>query len=1157
MNIKSFIAIASLGLATAAATGCVTARPARNGVFNENLYLRKAFLVRDTPGPDGKPLQDPGWMLEATITDTSSPNPLGGSPFNLYPGFHSYFGLVRFRVDQDKLDVVDMRELSANQSAGRIPQVLNAWSATNVDLKYRVNLDGEQTNFYEENQELPWQQRQWVKVNLAKNDLSDIAVLGIGMPDLMNHCVDVTESSATIVNDSIVVDEKNNYVQWKVQVTVPIVTDLPECVQAYGDRGNLAGFLNKPNVTMNLLYSLKRADPNPSYQPLIIAEKESIRHKYGPLTYIGVARDEDSTQLAATEYVIRFDPAKDKPVFWYFDKGFPENYKAFFNGPGGIKERTNKLLETAGAKLRFDFRDYNDDVADDPLTDSEKDRGGRTFGDIRYSWLRWMSDKDMQDSFAGVTEPFLDPRTGETLSNIIVFNDFAIKDYYVQRINAFLQYLNPKAAEDVNSATPWPDPGPCYDGDTTPIIDTSYSDVVGKSTLFQKMQVYLQRDPSKFGNQGPSDFIPTFEKDITTDAAKDFFNAYYAILPYEVFRDPDSNPFVIREGGAGVYGPGNIWKILQDEAEFQQRAADIDRGRDPYNTHLDGAAGVQEVANFLNRWKALTINHRDWDLKKDKVHPMVHMDAPDAFSFEQIIARDARHCIGGVWETKEQWVQNLIDTYWSQVFWHEFGHGVGLDHNFMASVDRPNFPVYQDGHGRDHYGLYANSVMEYNATPDRIFWHADWAPYDRGAISWIYANSGSNKNMPSACTGLRMDGTPCPISGQFDQNTPWKDPAGFDANGKEIQFLFCNGDHLRYSPFCRAGDMGTTPSEIIANAITSYEWQYNWRNFRVYRKFWDNAAYANGPAGFIVDMRRFLSTWTFDWGASELADTFRRIGVKNPNPNQPDLQYFTQLTNKFNEDISTANQLVGAFHKAIIQQGSGERPFATLYDKYYGDVTQQGIILDKLFAMQGWVALWPTDNYDVNQAGGYIASYAAIGEQSYQTLAEDVVSSMVGGQYNVYPYFRPLAVVQFAQDTHSPEFTSFADRPEVRDWIGGQVFTRLQDFLDYFRDLAVQNNFQGDGCGGGFANCTFDPRPISDTHNQFVGPDKRVWIWSFVPDRNQYVAVRQDRNIASYIIVRNYNDDVVTQLDDGAFPGGAYGVELPVKYFLDAFTYYR
>ena len=57
--------------------------------------------------------------------------------------------------------------------------MVNAWPATNVDLKYRVNLDGEKTNFYEENQELDWQVRQWVKLNFDKNDFSDFAPLGL------------------------------------------------------------------------------------------------------------------------------------------------------------------------------------------------------------------------------------------------------------------------------------------------------------------------------------------------------------------------------------------------------------------------------------------------------------------------------------------------------------------------------------------------------------------------------------------------------------------------------------------------------------------------------------------------------------------------------------------------------------------------------------------------------------------------------------------------------------------------------------------------------------------------------------------------------------------------------------------------------------------
>ncbi len=45
---------------------------------------------------------------------------------------------------------------------------------------------------------------------------------------------------------------------------------------------------------------------------------------------------------------------------------------------------------------------------------------------------------------------------------------------------------------------------------------------------------------------------------------------------------------------------------------------------------------------------------------------------------------------------------------------------------------------------------------------------------------------------------------------------------------------------------------------------------------------------------------------------------------------------------------------------------------------------------------------------------------------------------MIGGQYDVYPYFVPLAVAQFAQDTHdvaSPATT------QVRNWIGGHVFS--------------------------------------------------------------------------------------------------------------------
>jgi len=479
------------------------------------------------------------------------------------------------------------------------------------------------------------------------------------------------------------------------------------------------------------------------------------------------------------------------------------------------------------------------------------------------------------------------------------------------------------------------------------------------------------------------------------------------------------------------------------------------------------------------------------------------------------------------------------------VFWHEFGHALGLHHNFMGSIDRPNFP--RDEKGEISY--YSSSVMEYSSAPVRLHDFPGWLPYDQGALSFMYSNAGHSDHSK---VGTSISGQSVMSDPEFVP--PWKDPKGFDpATGKEKEYLFCSHQHLQYTPLCRMGDAGTTPSEIMANDIDRYEWQYQWRNFRKYRKVWNNAWYASSPANQIIEMRRFLSLWAFDWNSGELYDMFRRIELPIPPEVNSNVQYYSALTDKFNREASTANQLAAALHKAIIQQSAGERPYRTIYDKYYGDVTQQGIILDKLYSMVGWVGLWPTENYDVNQAGGYISSYSSLGDSSYAYVSEDTIASMVGGQYDAYPYFVPFAVGLFAQDTHSPAFNG---RLEVRDWIGGQVFDRLEDFLNFFRDMAIE--YKEEGCAGlTIDECKYDPRPLSDKHNEFIGPDKRTWMWAFVHDRNQWVVVRKDRHIASYMIVRQYNDYVVYQLDDGHYPGGAYYAQLPVKYFLDYFKYFN
>ncbi len=686
---------------------------------------------------------------------------------------------------------------------------------------------------------------------------------------------------------------------------------------------------------------------------------------------------------------------------------------------------------------------------------------------------------------------------------------------------------------------------------------------------------------SAFGPLGPQNFI------VPQDA--DFLRAYFAYLPFIIYADPTTNAYTLPESNASNTSPSTaMWSYIAQEQQFHALAASLDQGFAPYD--VGASTGSTDALSFLNTYKALTLNHHDYTYAQAALGSVLaannmgnannFADAVTDFSMENVIAKDARHCVSNAgnptphWETKQEWIDDLTTTYWSQVMWHEFGHSQGLTHNFMGSVDKNNFPVQLgpngqpvlDVNGNPHYKLYSSSVMEYNATPDRIFWGAGWAPYDVGALSWIYGNNGTT---PSGNGSTALG-----ISGQTSATSPWNDPGGWNGN-TETTFLVCNENHLKLTPLCRKGDLGITPSEITANDLDNYEWQYQWRNFRQYHKFWDDSNYADQPMNFVTEARRFLSLWNYDMSPSELTSVFPRIGI-TPPPDAPSAQlYYQALTNKFNNEMSGAASLMGAFHEAIVQQSSGQRPYVTQFDNYFGDVTLQGIILDKLDAIQSFTALWPVDNYDQNQAAGaYISSFAPFGliasvqtgtavGSLYETVAEAAVTSMIGGTFAAFPYAIPLADAQFTQDTHSVNYGSFGGRQDAKDWTGGWLFTRLEDFLSFFQNIAVQNDFVvprvGINCST-LQTCTYDPRTpqayASDTFystntNQFVGPDGRSYIWAYIQSRNEWIVCDQYRHIATFTVLYQYTLDVIQGYDDGNVPGAAYPDELKLLYFID------
>jgi hypothetical protein len=1171
--IRAFVAVTALAGACAA-TGCVSDRPSRNGVFNENQYVKKSFLVR--PGDGTKP--DPGWFMKSTIVATSTPNPLSG--MNLFQGAESSSyniggAYVRFDITQDKLRLVNLREISNDPNitaqGTRVGEVVNAWPVTNVDLKYRINLDGEKTNFYEENQELDWQVRQWVKINFAKNDLADLAPYGSYVNMLLAKCTETIDVSATLVPNSLIVDEENEYMQWEISVTLPLTyasqaggnalansmaeatqppTDAETCIAAMGQAGITANLMGRDNVTLQVMYSMVRPDKvtDGAYAPLQVDEKDPIRKKYGAFEITPIARDVNSGLLEAQQLVIRHDPNKD--LTYYLAQGMPDVYQKFFTAQGGVQDQTAAIFAKAGAKAKVKILNYNDkDTYGDGLGPV------RRYGDVRYNFINYHSDIDGQDQFGGIAQFFADPRTGEAISTSVNVSEGPIKDTVLARLDFYLQtigaeYLTPTGDFDDQG---FPPPANCKDGDTIPLVPATVANAHnGNSTVYQKMQQYLQKPVATFGKLGPRDFV------VPQDS--DFYNAFFALVPYHIYKDPNTNYFVTPEGGTGVYGAASQWAALQKVVQFNKLAGLINRGTAPFDVDVEHG-GFQNMLQFTKTYRGLSQSVLDYNYIKQYNHGSAQFDDIAMISYLDVFGKNARHCVNGAWESRADYTKNLITSLYENVLLHEFGHTLGLRHNFMGSVDQRNFPHYKDGAGRDHIGLYSSSIMEYGVTASDVFFRGangtgpGWGPDDIASIGWIYGNTKKNGDSGPG------------LSGQTSPTAPWNDPYGFDANGKEITYLFCTDEHLLYTPMCRQNDLGATPSEIVANALDNYEWQYHWTNFRLYRKFFSEANYAQFVANFFTDQLRWFSQWRYDWSGGEIADTLRRIGV-NPPMGAPAATYYQQLTAKFNNDISMASQLVATFHEAIIQQTSGQRPYRTIYDNYFGDVTQQGIIVDKLQSLVNWTSLYETTNFDPTQAQGfYLTAFGGVfGDSAYQTVAEGAAESMVGGSYDIFPFYRPTAVAQFAASTHD---INYAGRIELRDWIGGKVFYRERDFLDFLHAIAVKYPLTpGYGACQSLDTCAWDPRTPrilasdlthSDNLNTFQGPDGRTYIWAYIADRNQWVLVDRDRNTAAYVIMVNWTNAVINGEADGSGANGfdPYGLLLPMKYFLDSFNQYN
>ncbi|MEZ4871793.1 MAG: hypothetical protein R2827_06005 [Bdellovibrionales bacterium] len=277
---------------------------------------------------------------------------------------------------------------------------------------------------------------------------------------------------------------------------------------------------------------------------------------------------------------------------------------------------------------------------------------------------------------------------------------------------------------------------------------------------------------------------------------------------------------------------------------------------------------------------------------------------------------------------KQEIIDLLVPALYVPTLVHEWGHNLGLRHNFMGSMDKDNW--YAHKHDHDAENLESNPSievkedikffdqlgikrkLEYSSIMDYAYGTMNelniMGKYDIAALRFAYGfarDPSTGALEDSALEFVKKNDDGVIVDKMIVANTPSGKQLALEAGFQLRDYMFCTDEAVSLNATCNRFDEGTNYTEVVQHYIDSYEDNYHLRNLRNGRKYFSKG---NGLVSYTLRIR----------------DTFRNLRLpfelyekikQNPQLGDNSPEWFT---NPFLKDIRQAAAISGQFFLQVI-----------------------------------------------------------------------------------------------------------------------------------------------------------------------------------------------------------------------------------------------